>query len=94
MKQFREKREGENGYSYNVAEDAQRRAQQESRVFLSALAAYIIVGFLCFGWCYNHPGGKLNDYTWPQHVFGSAIAGGFWPVWLVAHISIQITKWP
>lgn len=82
----------------------------EDRIIVGTFVTYLIVGFLCFGWCYNHPDAtqvacetdrayydkntEWCDNDLQRRAVGSFLAGVGWPLWLTATLSIAVTKWP
>ena len=71
---------------------------RETRTFLTAVATYILVGFLSAGWVDNHtpPCDPLikeycSRYSHSSEVFG---AGFLWPVYWGFRAAQQVTRWP
>ena len=77
------------------------RIAKENRIILSCVAAYIIIGFLTFGYAWNHPSEYDLKCEEPEsycleNVRGvkSAIAGVLWPIWGTGTFAIAVTRWP
>lgn len=85
---------------YKSAWDMQR--EKEERVIkcvLSVGAAYVIVGFLVFGWYHNHYPMVCEPVDRGYCDIGSHHAGNIamsaiWPVRLVGEFAIFVTRWP
>lgn len=75
------------------ARDEARRKEAD-RMGLTCVAAYIILGFISFGYAWNHP--SVDDITQevPGREIKSVMAGVFWPVWGTGTLAIAVTKWP
>lgn len=66
------------------------------RKFAIGCSAYIIGGWLSFGWHYNRPTENCAYYNAviceTNHELGSAFKGIFWPGYWIGRLAIEVTK--
>lgn len=71
--------------------------QDQVRCINCALASYVVVGLLMFGWSINHtecdiwPSGTVDC---SERNVGAVFCGAAWPMCIGGRIAIAITDWP
>lgn len=71
-----------------------------TRKIISLAAAYVVIGFLSFGWVYNHTEPEIRCwygdldrcFETTQRPARSLFAGLFWPVHWAAVVALTVTK--